>query len=107
MTIEHTGGPVGYYTVHVQHPTSLSQPYDAECNDIIEALDMNFAEGEAFKAIWRKAASRALGKSKSGDTALYNAEKVEWMGHRLVEQERHKPIPPNPDFPTFLQGTKA
>ena len=63
----------------------------AECNDIIEALGMNYAEGNAFKAIWRRAAARTLGKAKKGyEDGLYDAQKVEFFGKRLVEQELNK-----------------
>lgn len=83
-----TGGSSGYYKVQIKNPTTeFKSPYEAECNDIIEALQMNFAEGNAFKAIWRKAAAR-LGNGKSGTTALYDAEKVEFFGKRLVTQEK-------------------
>lgn len=85
---EHTGGPVSYYKVEVKIPTSLPSPYTAECNDIIEALNMTFAEGEVLKAVWRKAAARVLGKQKIGDTPVYNAEKQEFYGHRQVVMER-------------------
>ncbi|MCK4821873.1 hypothetical protein KA005_39270, partial [bacterium] len=57
-TEEHTGGSSSYYLTHVANPTTLPEPYDAECNDIIEALDMTFAEGNAFKGIWRSCAAR-------------------------------------------------
>jgi hypothetical protein len=50
------------------------------------ALKMDFAEGEAFKAIWRKAAAR-LGNGKQGNSALYNAEKVAFFGAVMVKQE--------------------
>lgn len=89
-TPEYTGGSVSYYTVVISNPTVLPQPYVAECNDIIEALQLNYAEGNAFKAIWRRAAAR-LGKSKRGYTdGLYDAEKIEFFGKRLVEQEKNK-----------------
>ena len=80
-----TGGSSDYYKVRVKRPTSGGAPYVAECNDIIEALGMNFAEGNAFKAIWRMAAARQ-GNGKPGNTALYDAEKVVFFGQRLVEQ---------------------
>ena len=80
-----TGGSSDYYKVRVERPTSGGAPYVAECNDIIEALGMNFAEGNAFKAIWRMAAARQ-GNGKPGNTALYDAEKVVFFGQRLVEQ---------------------
>lgn len=90
-TPEYTGGSVDYYKVRVTHPTKqFSMPYDAECNDIIEALGMNFAEGNAFKALWRRAAMRTLGLAKAGAKAdgLYDAEKVVFFGERLVEQSK-------------------
>lgn len=80
-----TGGDVNYYLVDVPRPKRL-EPYRAECEDIIEALGMNFAEGCAFKAIWRKAAARN-GNGKPGNTALYDAEKIAYYGSRLVAQE--------------------
>ena len=51
---------------------------------------MNFAEGNAFKAIWRRAAQRTLGKRKAGakDDGLYDAQKVEFFGARLVAQSK-------------------
>lgn len=83
---EYTGGSVNYYKVDVVSPTTAEKPYSAECNDIIEALNMNYAEGNAFKAIWRKCAAR-LGKSKKGYTdGLYDSEKVVFFGERMVEQ---------------------
>jgi len=88
---EYTGGSVSYYTVRVLEPTDPAHDqYDAECNDIIEALQMNYAEGNAFKALWRRAAAR-LGKQKRGyDGGLYDAEKVEFFGARLVEQSKQE-----------------
>jgi hypothetical protein len=84
---EYTGGSVSYYRVRVAHPTSGGEPYDAECNDIIEALGMNFAEGNAFKAIWRLCAARN-GLSKRGyDEGVYDAEKVVFFGQRMVVQQ--------------------
>ena len=92
MSEEYTGGSVSYYTVSIDHPTTPGLPrYVAECNDIIEALGMNYAEGNAFKALWRRAAARNLGLSKRGYTdGLYDAEKVVFFGSRLVAQEKQK-----------------
>lgn len=87
---EYTGGSVDYYTVEIKHPTTEGRPaYIAECNDIIEALGMNYAEGNALKAIWRRAAHR-IGKIKAGSKAdgLYDAEKVAFFGRRMVEQSK-------------------
>lgn len=86
---EYTGGSVSYYCVKIPRPTTRGRvPYVAECNDIIEALGMNYAEGNAFKALWRRAAARQ-GNAKRGYTdGLYDAEKVEFFGARLVAQEK-------------------
>lgn len=85
---EYTGGSVSYYSVRVEKPTTHGRvPYMAECNDLIEALGMNYAEGNAFKALWRMCAARQ-GKAKKGYTdGLYDAEKVVFFGTRLVEQQ--------------------
>lgn len=84
---EKTGGNVNYYVVDILEPKRL-KPYVAECEDIIEALKMNFAEGCAFKAIWRSCAARTLGKLKAGGDAVYDAEKVVYYGQRMVEQRK-------------------
>ena len=85
---ENGGGKVGYYEVFVRCPTNPNRtPYEAECNDIIEALDMTFAEGEAFKAIWRKAAQRSLGVGKAGNTAERDAAKADFYTSRMVVQQ--------------------
>lgn len=87
--VEYTGGSVSYYQVKITAPTSGGDAYTAECNDIIEALGMNYAEGNAFKAIWRRCAARTLGKAKAGyKDGLYDAEKVVFFGERMVAQEK-------------------
>lgn len=79
-----------YYRVEVPTPMSSElQPYRAECADIIEALDMTFNEGEAFKALWRGAATR-MGNGKDGVTAEYNAEKAAHYGKRVEIQLKQK-----------------
>ena len=85
---ELTGGSSDYYKVHVKNPTTFESDYYAECNDIIESLQMNFAEGNIFKAVWRMAASR-LGNGKPGTSYLYDAEKIEFFAQRLIEQNKH------------------
>lgn len=89
---EYTGGSSSYYQVRITNPTTKDNPpYTAECNDIIEALGMNYAEGNAFKAIWRRAAAEFLEVKKRGyDNGLYDAEKVEFFGHRMVIQSQAK-----------------
>lgn len=94
MSEEYTGKSVSYYSVDVLAPINKdADPYTAECIDIIEALGMDYAEGNAFKAIWRKCAARTLGKQKRGYTdGLYDAEKVEFYGGRMVALEQAKDI---------------
>jgi hypothetical protein len=88
---EYTGGSVSYYKAAINNPTEPGRaPYVAECNDIIEALGMNFAEGNAFKAIWRKAAARQGKRKKGYDSGLYDAEKVAFFGARMVAMEKAK-----------------
>ncbi len=83
-----SGGSVSYYKVSVDKPTTLSVPYEAECNDIIEALGMNFAEGNIFKALWRRASARR-GVSKGGyDQGKYDAEKILFFAQRLIIMEK-------------------
>ncbi|WP_218191901.1 hypothetical protein [Pseudomonas sp. B14(2017)] len=91
---ELTGGSVDYYTVRIEKPTNkYSLPYTAECNDIIEALKMNYAQGNAFKAIWRQCAAAALELVKpgqEGDEGLYDSQKVEFFGGRMVVQAKQR-----------------
>lgn len=75
-----------YYRVTVDRPISEElEPYLAECADIIEALNMTFNEGEAFKAIWRLAAARQ-GRGKPGNKAQYDADKIAHYGSRVKAQ---------------------
>lgn len=85
---EYTGGSSNYYKVFVKSPTTLDAPYEAECNDIIEALKMTFAEGNAFKAIWRKAKARQGVQKKGYDNGLYDSEKVVFFGERMVVEAK-------------------
>lgn len=83
-----TGGRVNYYLAPVKHPQREDQPaYTAECEDIIQALDMDFNEACEFKAIWRTAAAR-LGNGKPDHKALYDAEKRLHYAGRSVRQLR-------------------
>jgi len=82
-----SGGSNDYYRVHVKHPTTLGEEYDAECNDIIEALGMSFAEGNILKAVWRMTAARQ-GNGKPGNSYLYDAEKIEFFAKRLIQQTK-------------------
>jgi hypothetical protein len=86
-----TGGKTNYYLVKVEHPQRVDQiPYQAECEDIIRALNMTFDEGCEFKAIWRTAAAR-LGNGKPGQTALYDAEKrVHYASASVRQYQRNQ-----------------
>ena len=86
-----SGGSSDYYKALVRHPTTPGvDPYMAECNDIIEALDMTFAEGNAFKAIWRTSAAR-LGREKAGNDAVRDAQKVQFFGGRMEQAALNAP----------------
>lgn len=88
-TPEKSGGSVDYYQVKITHPTTKGRdPYTAECNDIIEALGMNYAEGNSFKALWRSCAARTLGKLKEGGDAVYDAEKNVFFANRILVQRK-------------------
>ncbi len=79
-----TGGLVSYYLVDVAKPQRVEQtPYQAECEDIIQALGMTFDEGCLFKALWRSAAARK-GNPKPGHKAVYDAEKMVHYAQRVL-----------------------
>lgn len=83
-----TGGFTNYYLAQVDHPQREEQlPYQAECEDIIRALNMTFDEGCEFKAIWRTAAAR-LGNGKPGQKAEYDAEKRVHYAQACLRQYR-------------------
>jgi hypothetical protein len=64
------------------------EPYQAECEDIIRALNMSFDEGCEFKAIWRTAAARQ-GNGKPDHKAKYDAQKrVHYSKASLRQIER-------------------
>lgn len=99
-TTELTGLRVNYYLADVAHPQREDQsPYRAECEDIIETLEMTFDEANIFKAIWRSAAARK-GNSKPDHKALYDAEKmVHYAGRNLrrLKRKTQNEIPLNRD----------
>lgn len=86
--IKLSGGLNNWYVVPVKHPQRKEQePYQAECEDIIQALGMTFDEGCAFKALWRNAAAR-MGNGKPGNTAVYDCEKLVHYANRILAKER-------------------
>lgn len=92
---EYTGSSVSYYKVSITNPTTEGvKPYVAECNDLIEALNASFAEGNILKAIFRICAAKHLGKTKRGyEDSVYDLEKIVFFAQRLLAQERVKSMP--------------
>lgn len=88
---ENSGLSCSYYDVEIKNPTlEGNAPYTASCNDVIEGLDMTFAEANIFKEIWRSAAARTLGKLKAGHTEQRGAEKVVFYAARNAIQKGAK-----------------
>jgi len=86
MADDLTGGRVNYYLARISSPQREDQPaYQAECEDIIQALGMTFDEGCLFKALWRTAAAR-LGNGKPGQKVRYDAEKMVHYAGRILKQ---------------------
>lgn len=82
-----SGGLNNYYVVPIKNPQRKEQePYQAECEDIIQALGMTFDEGCAFKALWRTAAAR-MGNGKPGNKALYDCQKLVHYANRILNKE--------------------
>jgi hypothetical protein len=96
---ELTGGQANYYVVKVEAPRREEQvPYQAECEDIISALQMTFDEGCIFKALWRTAAARQ-GNGKAGVTPLYDAEKILHYAKQVERTTRaRQPAPQRTPF---------
>lgn len=87
---EYTGGSSSYYKVNVGNPVSGGIPYVVECQDVIEALDMSFSEGNIFKAIWRICAAKN-GKAKKGyEDSVYDLEKIIFFAQRELQIEKMK-----------------
>lgn len=83
-----SGGLNNYYVVPIKNPQRKEQePYQAECEDIIQALGMTFDEGCAFKALWRNAAAR-MGNGKPGNKSLYDCEKLVHYANRILAKEK-------------------
>lgn len=80
-----------YYLIPVPHPSRPElPPYTAEVEDIIETLDMTFAEGNIFKALVRGAAARQ-GRCKEGiESPEYDAKKMVYFSQRNLVQVQAK-----------------
>ena len=92
-SIEHTGLSVSYYDVVIKAGEHTNPEHNqlndvvVSCNDIIEALEMNYAQANVFKAQWRIAAA-AQGKMKKGNNTLYDAEKSVFFSDRVLHQQK-------------------
>lgn len=83
---ELTGGFVNYYLVEVPFPQREDQePYRAECEDIIDALELTFDEANIFKELWRSANARKH-NGKPGHSAKYGAEKIMHYANRVYRK---------------------
>lgn len=71
-----------YWLLDIQHPKRL-EPHKVECEDIIEAMDMPFAEATVFKSLWRLMQLRR-GRGKPGSTEKYEAEKMVYYSARTL-----------------------
>lgn len=81
-----TGGLTNYYLAMVQYPQREEQPpYQAECEDLIEVLQLNPDEANIFKEIWRGANAR-LDNGKPGHTPLYGAQKIYHYAGRILRR---------------------
>jgi len=89
---ESSGGDNDYWLLHIPNPKRLV-PYVVECEDIIEAMEMTFQEGEAFKALFRKCKIR-MGNGKPGDSELRCSQKVAHFGKRMVAMDERKLVRP-------------
>ena len=86
VVTESSGLRVNYYLVHVTHPQrEIQAPYQAECEDIVDALELTFDEANIFKEIWRTARQRQ-GIGKSGNTPIRAAEKLVHYSGRIYRK---------------------
>ena len=81
------GGLTNYYLIAVGYPQRIDKqpPYIAECEDIIEALELNFDEANIFKEIWRTANARK-GNAKQSQNNLRAAEKIYHYAGRILKR---------------------
>lgn len=83
---ESSGGRVNYYLARVAYPQREEQPpYTAECEDIIDALDLTFDEANIFKEIWRSANERK-GIAKAGNNPIRAAQKMVHYAQRVLRK---------------------
>lgn len=83
-----TGSDVNYYLIDVPDPKRL-QPYTAEVEDLIEALDMEFAEATILKSLVRLC-KNMQGEGKPGNTEIYDAEKLVYYAQRALAKAKRR-----------------
>lgn len=92
MAPEDSGGHCKYYHAQVDHPENPNQegvPYEANCEDIIQALGLTFDEGCEFKSIWRRGNAR-LGFEKANCSADRDSAKALHYAGRVHRLELRK-----------------
>ena len=75
---ESSGGSCGYYDINI---TELGE---VRCLDVIDALELTYAEANIFKEIWRGSAARR-GLEKEGNTALRGAKKIQFFAEHNLQ----------------------
>ena len=91
MKTENSGGFCDYYQIPVanpQHPAQ-TEPYVANTEDLIQALQMTFDEGCELKSLVRRANAR-LGFVKAESSAVRDAAKALHYAQRIYDHERRK-----------------
>lgn len=82
-----SGGHVNYYLIEIRLPNGTC--FVVEVEDVIEVLDMEFAEANVFKAAVRMAKLRQdLGKP--GSTRRYEIEKAVYYSARMVAKAERR-----------------
>jgi hypothetical protein len=88
---EHSGGNVNYYSVPIKNPKRPERPpYIFEVEDLIQALNLGFHEGNVLKSLVRSATERELGLIKRGGDALRDAEKMVHSSQEILRDRKLK-----------------
>lgn len=89
--IENSGKHCEYYHCPVTRPQNPNQtePYIANCEDIIQALGLTFDEGCEFKSLWRRGRARQ-GYLKAESTPVRDAVKAVHYAQRVLSYEQSK-----------------
>lgn len=88
--LENSGFNVNYYSVEIKHPKREGKaPYTFEVEDLIEAMDLTFHEGNVLKSLIRSVNERNHGQQKKGSDYVRDAEK---MVHSSKEELRRRQL---------------